>query len=425
MPRLLLLFALGADAYNTLSPPATLSADSAPQIMSLDDAIAAQGNGTVDKVVFLHVQTTGGTAFVQWMAKVHAMCAHGQTKEAVDALGDSPSLFGYLARDDFGGMSFEKFGKAQKVSKDTDLSKCGPARKLCHISVKESWPEDTDCPNQVKRAIDSGCTFVELHHYDVSVLDAFAAHGYKTFTILRNPTARLQSVVTKLAETPKMIEKAKTKEAGWMKSQLAERILVPDLGATYLSGCSDTSRLSNDPQNQAHYSCVMEFQKSKDPTLRSIGERVSSQVAAHNATCFVKAGWTDKKTGAEYARQSSPPDAYQRIYALAQARLQRMDLVGTLEKLDSLLPVFAAKFNIGLDRLPGPVKHQMLACVPNCDKAPKPAKHQEGTMLDATKVGAFLDKDTLLWSEADRMFTETSSALLGATGSEAGSAVPS
>ena len=69
--------------------------------------------------------------------------------------------------------------------------------KALHLSMRRAC-EATH--GTLADRIAPGCTFVELHHFDISVAEAFRSHGYKVMTFLRDPVQRMISEANKAVE---------------------------------------------------------------------------------------------------------------------------------------------------------------------------------------------------------------------------------
>ena len=132
------------------------------------------------KVVFLHIQSAGGTSFMSWINQVHAMCArqkpmglvydkHGEMKGGTvwmtdldnDALlkGKLPDN-GNSTRGTECKISEIPDATAETAGSQEMLEKCGAARKLCHFGFKDTWKArngDT-CDAHVEAFVDAGCT---------------------------------------------------------------------------------------------------------------------------------------------------------------------------------------------------------------------------------------------------------------------------
>ena len=42
----------------------------------------------------------------------------------------------------------------------------------------------------MRRYVDADCTFVELHHWDASVTEAFRTYGFEVMSFMREPAKR-------------------------------------------------------------------------------------------------------------------------------------------------------------------------------------------------------------------------------------------
>ena len=205
MRRAVLVLCCGACLRSSaVGPPAV------PEATLLPDSAGPSSN---ERVVFMHIQATGGTALLEWMLSLHAVCAQNFTLEQAAGLG--------------GGY---RFLNADPLP-EADLAACGPARKVCQMSSMSEQAEQGGgfCVDEVKRLVDAGCTFVELHHFDLSVVDAFRSHGFKALTVLRNPIDRRTSELRKW-------------ETGATGSNLAHQIEIwshhaPDHAIRFLTAC--------------------------------------------------------------------------------------------------------------------------------------------------------------------------------------------
>ena len=87
-----------------------------PEATLLPDSTGSPSN---ERVVFMHIQATGGTALLEWMLSLHAVCAQNFTVEQAAGLG--------------GGYRFLNADPLPELP-EAELTACGPARKVCQMS---------------------------------------------------------------------------------------------------------------------------------------------------------------------------------------------------------------------------------------------------------------------------------------------------
>ena len=281
------------------------------------------GPSASERVVFMHIQATGGTALLEWMLSLHAVCAQNFTVEQAAGLG--------------GGY---RFLNADPLP-EADLDACGPARKVCQMSSMSEQAERGGgyCIDEVKRLVDAGCTFVELHHFDVSVVDAFRSHGFKALTVLRNPIDRRTSELRKW-------------ETGDNGSHLAHQIEIwshhaPDHATRFLAACW---------ADEFRGSCVREMEQSSEEGLARLGQELRGRLEATQPAAYCS----------HNLAANVSTDVAMRLYEIASEAMHRFDVVGTTEHMPNLCKNLAARFRIRVPLLPSEEHHSHKIHSPYC-----------------------------------------------------------
>jgi len=263
----------------------------------------------VPRVVFLHVEETGGTSFTSWIAKLHAVCArHATEKEAEAHYGR------YITNETYKDL-VNPAARDDEVDEAT-LATCGPAAKVCSLTLRDEW-SNHECEGEIQRFVDAGCTFVELHHYDLAVANAFRNHGYATMTFLREPAVRIAS------EMMKYLEK---KSLDQVLEDPTSRPDRPDKSIKLLTACTDHTVLTS----RGPSSCTPEFLLSDTPELRNITHSIDENLAG--ARC------PDDKNVTEHE--------YAKLYEAATKNVHDFDFVGVLERFDLMTKVWAKRFSV-------------------------------------------------------------------------------
>jgi len=325
-----LALALSDASRGTLLP----AAQSAPT-----PSVRAQA-GHGKKVVFLHVQTSGGTSFTSWICRLHASCARGI---GVDGLKDDDNYFGYNIdlnpKDQAAKDKMKPDATAAEAGGAANLTACGVAQKVCHFGFKEQWTTKAKCTDQVQQYVDAGCTFVELHHYDISVTEAFRSHGYEVMTFLREPVARATSEMNKYLHAKGDEERA------------YGELLTPDNGMRLFTAC-DTSWFgrshSEDPEKkEAHdvrTSCAVEFRDHthKDPEREKIGQAIFDKLN-------ISVGDDGEPLRDAYGNcdsKNATNSNYKHLFNIATSYVDAMDFVGVIERAPLMLKAFAKHFGV-------------------------------------------------------------------------------
>jgi len=211
------------------------------------------------------------------------------------------------------------------------LAKCGPARKVCSLMFRKEW-SSSDCQHEIKRFVSAGCTFVELHHFDIAVAQAFREHGYEIMTFLREPAMRIASEINKHL----MFEKKSLWQVFHNPSSAPS---VPDQSMMLLTSCRD-SRAPYDRVLKRRSiktaggpsSCTYEFTQA-GPILGRVGRVIDERLAG--TTCEDGKNVTNKQ--------------YAVLYDAARQHMSDMSFVGVLERMDLMLRVWAAQFGVTAD----------------------------------------------------------------------------
>jgi hypothetical protein len=348
-----------------------------------DSVVAAQAER---KVVFLHVQDSGGTSFVGWMGRVHAMCARNATLEEVSDQSDKKYL---LDLNDGESVSDVKDATAEEAGGVEKLAQCGPARKLCTLNFKNKWKR-SKCTDQVERYVDSGCTFVELHHFDISVADAFRQKGYEVMTLVRNPVHRLKSEMTK-----------KLHGSGSYADAFDNYTMIysPDNAIRLLTSC-DAQQYKQDKDLAT--SCTLEFQKTQSGEVaNAISAHIENNLNVRNAS---------NATVPEYCSKewNVTKETYEHLYSVAKRNVDQFSFVGILERLDLTLKVFMKHFGVGLPTMPVAPDAAPPYCIsPGGFSIPCPKAFANMSMeLDETEFKGLMQYDYQLWCDASSKLTE-------------------
>ena len=344
------------------APPAVPSATLLPDFTG--------SSASNDRVVFMHIQATGGTALLEWMLSLHAVCAQNFTVEQAAGLG--------------GGY---RFLNADPLP-EADLAACGPARKVCQMSSMSEQAQQGGgfCIDEVKRLVDDGCTFVELHHFDVSVVDVFRSHGFKAMTVLRNPIDRRASELRKW-------------ETGATGNHLAQKIEIwshhaPDHAIRFLAACW---------ADEFRGSCVRDMEQSSEEGLAMLGRELRGKLEASQPAAYCSQGVTQVVTR----------DIAQRLFEIASEAMHGFDVVGTSEHMTNLCKNIAARFSIRVPLLPSEEHRSHKIHSPHCSENGGDANCTDAPLLDLEEDAAKdeLSPDVKLWREAFVMQKQQSDAL--------------
>jgi hypothetical protein len=318
----------------------------------------------------MHIQATGGTALLEWMLSLHAVCAQNFTLEQAAGLG--------------GGY---RFLNADPLP-EADLAACGPARKVCTMSSMSEQAEQGGgfCVDEVKRLVDAGCTFVELHHFDLSVVDAFRSHGFKALTVLRNPIDRRTSELRKW-------------ETGATGSNLAHQIEIwshhaPDHAIRFLTACW---------ADEFRGSCVRGMEQSSEEGLARLARELRGKLEANQPAAYCSQG-----IAPAVAR-----DVAQRLYEIASEAMRRFDVVGTTEHMRNLCKNIAARFHMRVPLLPSEEHHSHKIHSPYCTENGGTVNCTDAPLLELEEDAARdeLGPDLKLWREAFAMQRQQADAL--------------
>lgn len=259
------------------------------------------------RVVFMHIQATGGTAFLEWMLRLHAVCARNFS------VADATKMDGGY-----------RFLNADAPA-GTDFDDCGPARKVCSMEFRREWQKGESCVGRIQRLVDDGCTFVELHHYDVSVVEAFRSHGFKAMTVLRNPVERRASELSKWETGASGEHLVKMREIATHHS--------PDNAIRFLSAC-----WADDWEG----SCVRDMENASRNSTAQLGQTLRRKLEEEEP-----AAYCTHRVGTHVPRKVT-----HRLYDIASKAMENFDLVGTTELMQSLCKNFAARFDVKVPLLP-------------------------------------------------------------------------
>jgi len=330
---------------------------------SANEQSGAPGNVSAsnapEKIVFMHIQTTGGTAFADWVQLLHARCARNDTVH-------NPHY--RLDLQDRRGPDYTP------VPAGVDTSACGPAQKVCHLSFPKYWAKGANCHNQVSLALSKGCTWVELHHFDISVVNAFREHGFKAITILRDPIERIRSEQVKHFEIGHAAGKTyewRVKHSEIVRTMYGFQARTPDLAMLELTGC--------DLDNK--FSCARELSRHDDTK----GYSWKVKHAAKAVPCK------------EGTNVTGPDGAT--LLQDAIRNLNTFDLIGINTHMDKFAKRFAEKYHITLPNLPD------IPTVSHYDVEPKMLKLDQQLAVSPhdDKVRTLLDNDLKLFEHGQKL----------------------
>jgi hypothetical protein len=332
--------------------------------------------GAQRKVVFLHVQDTGGTSFMSWIGQVHAMCARNATSEEAQIQAETKFLLNLNDKQsvkDFKEPTDHEAGGAEK------LASCGPARKICHFGFKSEWPPHTTvCQSQVQRYVQAGCTFVELHHFDISVAEAFKKEGYEVMTMLRNPVERIKSEMTKTLHATGNVSEA---------FDDYQRVYSPDNGIRLLTSCDERQW---NHQEDTPTSCSIEFQTNGDKFAQAISANIEQEL---NDTM---PAYCDKHA-------NSTSESYEVLYNIASRYMQGFSFIGVLERIDTMINAWVKHFGVTMDTIPVVPKDVPDYCLGgSCNE------HfmNMSVALNEAQIKGLVSYDYQLWCDASAKLTK-------------------
>ena len=242
------------------------------------------------------------------------------------------------------------------------------------------------CVDEVKRLVDAGCTFVELHHFDVSVVDAFRSHGFQALTVLRNPIDRRASELRKW-------------ETGATGNHLAHQIEVwshhaPDHAIRFLSACW---------ADEFRGSCVRGMEQSSEEGLAMLARGLRGKLEATQPAAYCSQGIT----------QVVGRDVALRLFEVASEAMHRFEVVGTTEHMRNLCKNIAARFRIRVPLLPSEEHHSHKIHSPHCTENGGKVNCTDAPLVDLEEDAAHdeLAPDVKLWREAFAMQKQQADAL--------------
>ena len=346
---------------------------------------ASTGASSNDRVVFMHIQATGGTTVLEWMLRLHAVCAQNFT---VEQSAEMDGGYRFLNADPLPEANLDACGPARKVCQMSSMSgPNGQAQQAASMVSYSQTASGSSCLDDAKRLVDDGCTFVELHHFDVSVVDAFRSHGFKAMTVLRNPIDRRASELRKW-------------ETGATGNHLAQKIEIwshhaPDHAIRFLAACW---------ADEFRGSCVRDMEKSSEEGLAMLGRELRGKLEATQPAAYCSQGITPTVTR----------DVQQRLFEIASETMHTsFDVVGTTEHMQNLCKNVLARFNIRVPLLPSDEYHSHKVHSPHCAENGGDANCTEAPLLDLEEDAAKdeLGLDVKLWREAFTMQVQQNDAL--------------
>jgi len=252
------------------------------------------------------------------------------------------------------------------------------------------------CSDQVKAYVDAGCTFVELHHYDLSVAEAFKTYGYEVMTFMRDPQQRAQSEMNKYLH-------AKNKEPeAWREFQ------IPDQSMRLYTSCERNQwfgRSKYGPDRLPHdmsTSCSVEFRdNTTEPRLKTIGTKIFENLnvnksyesrpdfATHLEVNAPVAGVCDK---------NATVANYKVLYDVAKKWVDTVDFVGVIERTQVMFNTFAKHFGITAD-LPELLRKAPTMC------SGSSCKTDRNLTVDVPRMRRTLLYDQKLWCQMSESLT--------------------
>jgi len=347
------------------------------------------------KIVFLHVQTAGGTTFVNWVAQLHAACARD-----VDPVPKSASRYvvdlNKGAPRKYNGPEVKLDATAETAGGADKLDSCGPARKVCRLGFKHEWASHATCEDRVQAYADAGCTFVELHHFDLSVAEAFRAKGFEVMTFLRDPVMRITSSMNKAYHL-----RRDTAEAYAMLS-------TPDNGMYLLTACD--VRMWGKKMEDPDTSCSLEFANSRSSELQAVGQAIKTNLEFANSRSsdlqeIGQASKTNLDSMSCQYNKNMTEDAYAQLYEVASDYVQKsVSFVGVTERFSLMTKVWAKRY--GVTALLPELQHVSPG---NCEE--EHCKTTTDLNLDEGALRKLYTHDQQLWCEMSARLSKDAQAL--------------
>ena len=244
---------------------------------------------TETRLVFMHINESGGSTWVKWMKDHQRLC---------------------VANGNLG-------------------SGCGVSKKLCSLPgpgfQEMLWRGQTAVSMVLDMAL-SNCTFVELHHWDVAVAHAFRAFGYEMMTIVRDPASRIASMFNYAIE--RGIDQNTSIE------DFYNGVKTPDRTLGFLTGC---------------YSCCSGLQHLRDgaPGYSSHNASDSDCSSAPQQCALLRAtAAATESLGVVAGANKECARNITSLLSVAFANLRAFDFVGVLEHMDKTASLFCAQYGV-------------------------------------------------------------------------------
>lgn len=255
-------------------------------------SLAPSRGATETRLVFMHINQSGGSTWMKWMEYHQRMCAAN----------------GNLA------------------------SGCDVSKKLCSLKgpgfEKTHWSGKT-AVSMILDMVLSSCTFVELHHWDVAAAHAFRAFGYKMMTIVRDPAHRIASAFNYAIEKdPAALALRNTSIEDFYNG-----VRTPDRTLGFLTGCNK---------------CCSGLQHLRDgaPGYSSDNVSHSNCSSAPQQCALLRATAAATESLGVVAGANTECKNISTMLSVAFANLQAFDFVGVLEHMDETVSLFCAQYGV-------------------------------------------------------------------------------
>lgn len=256
-------------------------------------SLASSRGATETRLVFMHINESGGSTWMKWMSEHQKMC-----RAATD---------GSLAS-----------------------SGCDISKNLCSLKgpgfQKSHWHGETAL-SMIIDMVRSNCTFVELHHWDVAAAQAFRAFGYEMATIIRDPVRRIASSFNYANE--------RSNATAALIERFYSGVRTPDRTLGFLTGC---------------YGCCSGLQHLRDgaPGYRSQDDASHSDCSIAPQQCAIlrATAAATEALGVVAGQSAACTKNISTMLSVAFASLRAFDFVGVLEHMDKTVALFCAQYGV-------------------------------------------------------------------------------